>query len=88
MNKTDTVIEDQDLVGMRLKDPVGRSRVAGYLRHKKVEYKILLDANGKAMRLCRLRGMPAYYLMSTDGKIHWSKYGFTPRSVPLNQSQN
>ncbi len=75
--------DDQDLVGLRLKHLEGKSRVAGYVRRDKFEYKILLDSRGRAMRLYRMRGTPNYYLVSNKGKVVWSKNGYTPRSVPL-----
>jgi hypothetical protein len=75
--------EEADLVGLRIKTRVGRSRMAGYIRHASGEYKILLNPKGQAVRLHRQRGMPAFYMTGKDGKIVWQKYGFTPRSVPM-----
>lgn len=83
MRKIENPKEEQDLVGLRLKRLDGKSRVAGYVRREKFEYKILLDTKGRAMRLYRTRGTSNYYLVGSDGKVIWSKSGHSPRSVPL-----
>lgn len=74
--------EEQDMLGVRLKEHLGRSRVAGYMCLGSVEYKILLDHEGRAMRLCRRKGDATFYLMGQDGSVRWSREG-APRAVPL-----
>lgn len=59
------------MVGIRLKRRAGLSRVAGYIRNDKMEVKILIDAQGRAHRLCRLRGEQTFHIVGQDGKMSW-----------------
>jgi hypothetical protein len=65
---------EEELIGMKLiGGEIASNRTVGYMRGKKVEYKMLLDARGRVARLCRVRGMPIFYLLGPDGDVLWSR---------------
>jgi hypothetical protein len=65
---------EEELIGMKLiRAGVAPGRTVGYMRGNKVEYKMLLDADGRVARLCRVRGMPIFYLVGPDGDVRWSR---------------
>lgn len=49
-----------------------RSRTVGYMRGGNIEFKMLMGADGKVARLCRLRGMPTFCLVGPEGDVLWS----------------
>ncbi|MFH2203303.1 MAG: hypothetical protein ABIJ96_09335 [Elusimicrobiota bacterium] len=72
---------EEELIGTKLFQNGQRPRTVGYLRGSKVEYKMLLDADGRVAKLCRVRGMPLYYFVGPDGDVRWSKGDFPPISI-------
>ena len=72
---------EEELIGMKIIHKGVLNRTVGYLRGSKIEYKMLLDSEGRINRLCRILGMSVYYLLGPDGEVRWSKGAFPPISA-------
>lgn len=72
---------EEELIGMKFIHKGALNRTVGYLRGSKIEYKMLLDSEGRINRLCRILGMSVYYLLGPDGEVRWSKGVFPPISA-------
>ena len=63
--------------------PRSIAKVRSYVKSKDFSFQVLLDPNGDMMRLYRFSKIPQLFLIGSDGKIAYSKLGYSPGQEKL-----
>jgi len=66
------------VVGINEDGPRNRAKINPFVKSKRINFPILIDANSQVMRNYRIMGLPATIIISPDGKIYKVHKSYKP----------
>ena len=67
------------VLGVNEDGPRGQTKVAPFLRSRKISFSIALDTDGDVMRRMQVGALPTTILIGQDGKILYRQSGYDPK---------
>ncbi len=66
------------VVGINEDGPRNRAKINPFIKSKRINFPILIDANSQVMRSYRIMGLPATIVISSDGEIYKVHKSYKP----------